>query len=252
VTFVLDRAGVTGEDGPSHNGMWDMSIMQIVPDLAIAAPRDEPTLRALLREAVAETERPNVVRFPKGSVCTEIPAIDTVGPVDVLFREPAVARHREVLLVSIGAMGTTCLEVARRVASQGIGITVVDPRWVKPVPAEIVELARDHDLVVTVEDNGRVGGVGAAIAQALRDADVDVPLRDFGIAQRFLDQGKRDEVLADVGLAPQDLARKVVEAVARRQPALTGDPGATVPAPATEPNAVKAAKGSPRQRGASE
>jgi len=249
VTFVLDRAGVTGEDGPSHNGMWDMSIMQVVPDLAIAAPRDEPTLRALLREAVAETERPNVVRFPKGSVGADIPAIDKVGPVDVLFREPAVARHREVLLVSIGAMGATCLEVARRVASQGIGITVVDPRWVKPVPVELVELARDHDLVVTVEDNGRVGGVGSAIAQALRDAEVDIPVRDFGITQRFLDQGKRDEVLAEVGLAPQDLARKVVEAVARRQPALSDEPTAGVPA--TGPTAVKVAK-SPRQRGASE
>ncbi|MBX6388842.1 MAG: 1-deoxy-D-xylulose-5-phosphate synthase [Frankia sp.] len=234
VTFVLDRAGVTGEDGPSHNGMWDMSILQVVPDLAIAAPRDEPTLRALLREAVAETERPNVVRFPKGKVNPDVPAIDSVGGVDVLFREPAVARHREVLLVSVGAMATACLEVARRVASQGIGITVVDPRWVKPVPAAIIDLARDHDLVVTVEDNGRVGGVGAAIAQALRDADVDVPLRDFGIAQQFLHQGKRDEVLTDIGLSPQELARKVVEAVARRQPALTDEP-AGVPSPSPSP-----------------
>jgi 1-deoxy-D-xylulose-5-phosphate synthase len=251
VTFVLDRAGVTGEDGPSHNGMWDLSILQVVPDLAIAAPRDEPTLRALLREAVAETDKPNVIRFPKGSVAADVPAIDKVGRVDVLFREPAVARHREVLLVSIGAMATTCVEVARRVASQGIGITVVDPGWVKPVPAEIVGLARDHDLVVTVEDNGRVGGVGSAIAQALRDADVDVPLRDFGIAQRFLDQGKRDEVLADVGLSPQDLARKVVEAVARRSGALAEEPaGVAVPAPSAEP--VKATKASPRQRRATE
>jgi 1-deoxy-D-xylulose-5-phosphate synthase len=254
VTFVLDRAGVTGEDGASHNGMWDMSILQVVPDLEIAAPRDEPTLRALLREAVAETEKPNVVRFPKGTVSAEVPAIDTVGGVDVLFREPAVARHREVLLVSVGAMATTCVEVARRVASQGIGITVVDPRWVKPVPTAIVDLARDHDLVVTVEDNGRVGGVGSMIAQALRDADVDVPLRDFGIAQRFLDQGKRDEVLAEVGLAPQDLARRVVEAVARRSGGLTEQP-ATLPAPAEEPEPVtpvKAAKASPRQRRATE
>jgi len=251
VTFVLDRAGVTGEDGPSHNGMWDMSLMQLVPDLEIAAPRDEPTLRALLREAVAETEKANVVRFPKGSVTADAPAIDTVGSVDVLFREPAVARHREVLLVSIGAMAPTCMEVARRVSSQGIGITVVDPRWVKPVPAELVELAKDHDLVVTVEDNGRVGGVGAAIAQALRDADVDIPLRDFGIAQRFLDQGKRDEVLAEVGLAPQDLARKVVEAVARRQ-ALTGDPSEAAEAVVPEQAAMKAAKASPRQRRSAE
>jgi 1-deoxy-D-xylulose-5-phosphate synthase len=234
VTFVLDRAGVTGEDGASHNGMWDMSFLQVVPGLAIAAPRDEPTQRALLREAIAETERPNVVRYPKGKIGPDVPAIDTAGAVDVLFRAPAVARHREVLLVSVGAMAPTCLEVARRVASQGIGITVVDPRWVKPLPTELVELAREHDIVVTVEDNGRVGGVGSAVAQLLRDADLDVPVRDFGIAQRFLDHGKRDEVLADVGLAPQDLARQVVEAVARRQPALAGEPSVSVPQPASE------------------
>ncbi len=226
VTFVLDRAGVTGEDGASHNGMWDMSFLQVVPGLAIAAPRDAATLRAELREAVATTDHPTVVRFPKGKVAADVPAIDEIGGVDVLFRSPAVARHREVLLVSAGAMAATSLEVARMVASQGIGITVVDPRWVKPLPPALVGLARDHDLVVTIEDNGRVGGVGSSLAQLLRDADVDVPLRDFGIAQRFLDHGKRDEVLTEVGLAPQDLARKVIEAIAKRQPALEGDPGA--------------------------
>src|SRR6185369_8282382 len=103
------------------------------------------------------------------------------------------------------------------------------PRWVKPLPPALVDLARDHDLVVTVEDNGRVGGVGSSLAQLLRDADVDIPLRDFGIAQKFLDHAKRDEILAEVGLAPQDLARKVVEAIAKRQPALEGDPAAVAP-----------------------
>ncbi|WP_018634913.1 1-deoxy-D-xylulose-5-phosphate synthase [Parafrankia elaeagni] len=220
VTFVLDRAGITGEDGASHNGMWDMSFLQVVPGLAIAAPRDEATLRAELDEAISTTDGPTVVRYPKGKIAAETPAIDKVGGVDILYRAPAVARHREVLLVSVGAMAPTCLDVAARVASQGIGVTVVDPRWVKPLDPALVELAREHDLVVTVEDNGRVGGVGASVAQLLRDADVDVPLREFGVAQRFLDHGKRDEVLAEVGLAPQDLARKVIEAVARRQNAL--------------------------------
>ncbi|CAI7977859.1 MULTISPECIES: 1-deoxy-D-xylulose-5-phosphate synthase [unclassified Parafrankia] len=223
VTFVLDRAGITGEDGASHNGMWDMSFLQVVPGLAIAAPRDAATLRAELDEAVSNTDGPTVVRYPKGKVAADSPAIDQVGGVDVLYRAPAAARHREVLLVSIGAMAPTCLDVAERVASQGIGITVVDPRWVKPLDPALVDLARDHDLVVTVEDNGRVGGVGACVAQLLRDADVDVPVREFGVAQRFLDHGKRDDVLAEVGLAPQDLARKVIEAVAKRQHALMGD-----------------------------
>ena len=111
-------------------------------------------------------------------------------------------------------------------ASQGIGITVVDPRWVKPLDPALVDLARSHDIVVSVEDNGRVGGVGAALAQLLRDADVDVPLRKFGIAQRFLDHGKREEVLAEVGLSAQELARKVVEAVAKRQAAIDDEPAA--------------------------
>jgi 1-deoxy-D-xylulose-5-phosphate synthase len=220
VTFVLDRAGVTGEDGPSHNGMWDMSILQVVPGLRIAAPRDPDTLCAELHEAVDTTDAPTVVRFPKGKAGADIPAIDRVGGIDVLYRSPAVAQHREVLLVAVGAMAPTCLQVAERVASQGIGITVVDPRWVKPLDPALIDLARNHDLVVSVEDNGRVGGVGAALAQLLRDADVDVPMRDFGIAQQFLDHGKRDEVLADVGLSAQELARKVVEAVAKRQPAI--------------------------------
>jgi 1-deoxy-D-xylulose-5-phosphate synthase len=236
VTFVLDRAGVTGEDGASHNGMWDMSILQVVPGLRIAAPRDPDTLRAELREAVAASDAPTVVRFPKGKAGAGVPALDRVGGIDVLFRSPAHARHREVLLVSVGAMAATCLQVAERVASQGIGITVVDPRWVKPLDPALLELAQAHDLVVSVEDNGRVGGVGAALAQLLRDADVDVPVREFGIAQRFLDHGKRDEVLAEVGLSAQELARKVVEAVAKRSSALDDEPPAATAGEAQVPD----------------
>ncbi len=223
VTFVLDRAGVTGEDGPSHNGMWDMSFLQLVPGLALAAPRDASTLRAQLREAVAITDGPSVVRFSKGKINADIPAIDRVGTVDVLYRSPEVTPTRDVLLVAVGAMAATCLQVAERVASHGIGITVVDPRWVKPLAPELVDLARAHSLVVTVEDNGRVGGVGSTLAQLLRDADVDVPLRDFGIPQTFLDQGKRDQVMADIGLSAQELARRIVEMVAGRTPVLEGE-----------------------------
>ncbi len=223
VTFVLDRAGVTGEDGPSHNGMWDMSFLQLVPGLSLAAPRDAPTLRAQLREALAITDGPSVVRFSKGKVNPDIPAIERIGSVDVLYRSPEVTTTRDVLLVAVGAMAATCLQVAERVASHGIGITVVDPRWVKPLDPVLVDLARTHSLVVTVEDNGRVGGVGSTFAQLLRDADVDVPLRDFGIPQTFLDQGKRDQVMADIGLSAQELARRIVEMVAGRAPVLEGE-----------------------------
>jgi 1-deoxy-D-xylulose-5-phosphate synthase len=214
VTFVLDRAGVTGDDGPSHNGMWDLSILSVVPGLRIAAPRDGGQLRAQLREAVAVADAPTVVRFPKGAVVSDIPAVERVGGVDVLHRV-GVRGVVDVLVVAVGATAAVCLEVAERVGAQGIGVTVVDPRWVKPVGPALVRLAAGHRLVVTVEDNGRVGGVGAAVAQALRDADVDVPVRDFGIPQRFLDQGSRSQVLAEAGLTAQQLARRVVEAVAR-------------------------------------
>jgi 1-deoxy-D-xylulose-5-phosphate synthase len=218
VTFVLDRAGVTGEDGPSHNGMWDMSFLQLVPGLRLAAPRDAATLRQEFREALAITDGPTVVRFPKGKLGADLPAIGRLGAVDILRRSPDDAR--DVLLVAVGAMGTTSLKVAEHLSAQGIGVTVVDPRWVKPLDPALVDLAREHSYVVTVEDNGRVGGVGSTLAQLLRDADVDVPLRDFGIEQRFLDQGKRDEVLAELGLAPHDIARAIVEFVARREPAM--------------------------------
>jgi 1-deoxy-D-xylulose-5-phosphate synthase len=212
VTFVLDRAGVTGEDGPSHNGMWDLSLLQVVPGIRIAAPRDAATLQEELREALAVDDGPTVVRFPKGPVGDDLPAVRREGAVDVL-REGT-----DVLLVAVGAMGRLALEVAERVEAQGISVTVVDPRWVAPVPTELVDLARRHRLVVTVEDNGRTGGVGARVSQVLRDADVDVPARDIGLAARFFEHGSRAEVLADAGLTAQEVARQVVETVSRLEP----------------------------------
>ena len=211
VTFVLDRAGVTGEDGPSHNGMWDLSILQVVPGLSVAAPRDGAQLAAQLREALAVVDGPTVVRFPKAAVGADIPAIDTAGAVDVLARTP----DDDVLLVSVGAMAAVALEVAERAASHGIGVTVVDPRWVKPVDPALVSLARGFRLVVTLEDSGRVGGVGSAIAGALAEDGNDVPVRILGIPPRFLDHGSRAEVLEECGLTAQRVARTVIEAVAQ-------------------------------------
>ncbi|HSK26777.1 MAG TPA: 1-deoxy-D-xylulose-5-phosphate synthase [Jiangellales bacterium] len=222
VTFVLDRAGVTGDDGASHNGMWDMSVLQVVPGLRIAAPRDGARLREQLREAVGVADAPTVVRFPKGAVTADIPALERVGTTDVLRREGSP----DVLLVAVGSMADVGVEVAERLAAQGVGVTVVDPRWVKPVDASLVGMARQHRLVVTVEDNGRVGGVGSVVAQVLRDERVRVPLRDFGIPQRFYDHAKRPAILAEIGLTAQDLAREIVEEVARldaqASPSLTG------------------------------
>ncbi|GAA4728509.1 1-deoxy-D-xylulose-5-phosphate synthase [Phytohabitans rumicis] len=205
VTFVLDRAGITGPDGPSHYGIWDMSVFGVVPGLRIAAPRDAATLREELREAVAVDDGPTVLRFPTGSVAVDLPAVRRVGTVDVLVESP----RKDVLLVAVGAFGQLGVDVATRVAEHGYGVTVVDPRWVRPVPAELVTLARDHRLVVTVEDGVRTGGVGDAVAKALRDADVDVPLRDIGVPQDWHPHGSRAQILADLGLTAQDVAREV-------------------------------------------
>ncbi|ATL31204.1 1-deoxy-D-xylulose-5-phosphate synthase [Streptomyces formicae] len=213
VTFVLDRAGVTGTDGASHNGMWDMSILQCVPTLRIAAPRDADQVRLQLREAVEVDDAPTVVRYSKGAVGPAVKAVGKVGGMDVLRK--AGTGKADVLLVSVGALAPMCLEVADLLDKQGITTTVVDPRWVKPVDEAMAPLAEQHRVVVTVEDNSRAGGVGSAIAQALRDAGVDVPLRDFGIPPRFLDHASRKEILAEIGLTAPDIARQVTGLVAK-------------------------------------
>ncbi|MFJ2061404.1 1-deoxy-D-xylulose-5-phosphate synthase [Streptomyces sp. NPDC087908] len=208
VTFVLDRAGVTGDDGPSHNGVWDMSLLQVVPGVRIAAPRDADRLREELREAVVVRDAPTVVRFPKGHVGEPIPPLGRIGGMDVL-RQPMEAAA-DVLVVAVGAMAATCLDVADLLLSRGISATVVDPRWVVPVDAALPELARSHRLVVTVEDNSRASGVGAAVAQALQDADVDVPMRTFGLPAFFPEHAPRERVLAAAGLTPPVIADAVL------------------------------------------
>ncbi|WP_327239422.1 1-deoxy-D-xylulose-5-phosphate synthase [Streptomyces sp. NBC_01318] len=212
VTFVLDRAGVTGPDGPSHNGMWDLSVLQVVPGLRIAAPRDADRLREELREAVTVDDAPTVLRFPKESVGEPVPAIGRVGAMDVLHR----ADDPEVLIVAVGVLASVCLQAADLLAGGGIRCTVVDPRWVKPVDEQLAPLAGRHRLVAVVEDNSRAGGVGSAVGQALRDAGVDVPLRTFGIPEQFLAHGKRAEVLADIGLTPVEIAGRISAALAAK------------------------------------
>jgi 1-deoxy-D-xylulose-5-phosphate synthase len=207
VTFVLDRAGVTGDDGASHNGMWDLSLLQLIPGMRIAVPRDGKRLGELFGEALAVDDGPSAVRFPKGSVQTDLPAVDTIADLDMLHR----GEHEDVLIVAVGAMARTCLDLASLLAADGIGSTVVDPRWVKPVSPALAPLAARHRLVVTVEDNGVVGGVGSAIAQAMRAAGVDTPLRDFGIVQEFLDHGTRADILRAVGLTSGDIAARIIE-----------------------------------------
>jgi 1-deoxy-D-xylulose-5-phosphate synthase len=225
VTVVLDRAGVTGPDGASHHGMWDGSILQVVPGLRIAAPRDAARVAELLGEAVAVSDGPTVVRFPKGTVGGEAEAVGQLGGMDVLY-EPAAGISRDVLLAGAGPMAVTCVQTAARLADQGIGVTVVDPRWVKPVDPALAGAAAEHRLVVTVEDNGRVGGFGDAVCRLLRDAGVSTPVQTYGLPQEFLAHGKREEILEQAGLVPQHLARQITEAVARLTPELADRPQA--------------------------
>jgi 1-deoxy-D-xylulose-5-phosphate synthase len=207
VTFVLDRAGVTGDDGPSHNGMWDLSVLQVVPGLRLAAPRDGSRVRELLREAVAVDDAPTVLRIPKGPPPEDLPAVDRAGSCDVLVRDGA----KDVLIVGVGSMAAVSVDVAGRLADQGIGVTVVDPRWVKPLDPALVELTRDHRLAVCVEDNGRIGGVGSCLLQLLNDEGVSTPFRIKAVPQEFLPHAKRAQILERIGLTPQALALSIVE-----------------------------------------
>jgi len=210
VTFVLDRAGVTGPDGPSHHGMWDLALLQVIPNIRIAAPRDAVRLREELREAVAVDDGPTVVRFSKGDVGTEFEAVRrTDDGVDVL-RE---SDDKDVLIITVGPMAKLGLQVAERLAAQGIGATVVDPRWVVPVPASIVGFAAEHRIVVSIEDGVRVAGIGTRIRQDLRAAGVDTAVTELGLPDEFLDHGTREQILARVGLTPQDIARDLVSQV---------------------------------------
>ncbi len=231
VTFVLDRAGVTGEDGPSHNGMWDMSILQVVPGLRLAAPRDAATLRLSLHEAIGIADAPTAIRFPKGQVGDDIPPVGRRGGVDILRCPDEKANNGDVLLIAVGAMARPCLAAAERLAGYGVSATVVDPRWVKPVDPELFGLAAGRDLAVVVEDSGRVGGSGAATLLAMNDAGVRTPFLTLGIAQRFLDHGSRAEILAEMGLSGADIARQVLGRLQLKTSPAPG--GAVTPAAGT-------------------
>ncbi|MGA7147559.1 MAG: 1-deoxy-D-xylulose-5-phosphate synthase [Microbacterium sp.] len=210
VTFVLDRAGVTGPDGPSHHGIWDLAMLQLVPHIRIAAPRDAERLRESLRDAVAVSDAPTVIRFPKGVVSPELPALERLEDgVDVLVRSDA----HDVLIVGIGPMAHIAVDVAGRLRDQGIGATVVDPRWAIPVQPSIVELAASHRLVITIEDGIRVGGIGTRVRQVLRESGVDTAVDELGVPDAFIDHASREQILEDAGLTAAKIAQDVVSQV---------------------------------------
>ncbi|MCW5953434.1 MAG: 1-deoxy-D-xylulose-5-phosphate synthase, partial [Propionibacteriaceae bacterium] len=221
VTFVLDRAGVTGPDGPSHNGMWDLSLLGLVPGLRLAAPRDEERLCRALQLAVTIDDAPTVLRYSKEPLPEPLPAVGTRGSVDLLFTgpestvvNPAAADGSGVLVVGYGQFCGLAVEVGRRLAAQGIAATVVDPVWALPVSPDLLQLAGEHALVVTVEDGGLAGGLGSRLSQEARAAGIDTPLREFGIPQDFLPQGNRAGLLEALGLSASRIAREVTEVYA--------------------------------------
>jgi len=191
--------------------MWDMSILQVVPGLHLAAPRDGSRLREALATSLTIDDGPSVIRFPKSSVGSDVPAVDQLDGMDILLR----TEQPRVLVVGIGPLAETAVAVGRRLSDQGIGVTVVDPVWALPVNPSLAPLAADHDLVITIEDNGVVGGCGARLAQELRFVGVETPVREFGLPQEFIPHGSRSELLEEAGLTPQEIARYAVEAIAR-------------------------------------
>ena len=216
VTFVLDRAGLTGDDGASHNGMWDMAMLGIVPGLRLAAPRDEATLRAALRAAVDVDDAPTVVRYPKGALTDPIPALEDLDGVDLLARHDGPADAASVLVVGVGSMVGTALEVAEILAAHGLRADVVDPRWVLPVPEALVKLVGEHQHVVTVEDGVVDGGIGALVGQRCAAAGIATPVQSFGIPRAFLDHATRDQLVDTLRLRPEDIARDTLVALGRR------------------------------------
>jgi 1-deoxy-D-xylulose-5-phosphate synthase len=207
VTFVLDRAGITGDDGPSHHGIWDMALTGIVPTLHLAAPRDSARLKEVLREAIAISDAPTVIRFPKGAVPADIPAFERRDGIDVLYR----GESADVLLISVGAMATMAVEAASQAYREGVGVTVIDPRWVKPLPKSLITMADRYKSVVVVEDGIAHGGIASALSEMFRSAGLETPIHSIGVPLTFIEHSKRSEILSDLGITSQSIAREIVE-----------------------------------------
>ena len=207
VTFVLDRAGITGDDGPSHHGIWDMAITGIVPTAHVAAPRDGVRLRELLRECVSITNAPSIMRFPKGAVAAELPAFERRDGIDILYR----GESTDILLLSVGAMASIAVDAAAQVYREGVGVTVVDPRWIKPLPATaLLSMAQRYSRIVVLEDGIKHAGVASSISELLRENNINMPLHSIGVPLEFIEHSKRAEILEDLGITVQNVTRQLV------------------------------------------
>ena len=205
VTFVLDRAGITGDDGPSHNGMWDMALLRVVPTLELAAPRDGEQLKLALAKSVDKSDHPTVVRFPKGTLSGEIVAERQLPYGDVLLD----CADPDVTIISIGALAIQVLIAAQTLRAEGYQVRVIDPVWALPVNQDLVKHIADSSLVITVEDGLVAGGIGDAFAASMRSTGIDIPILNLGIPKEFLRQASRATLLADFGLDATSIANAV-------------------------------------------
>ena len=244
VTIVLDRAGITGTDGASHNGMWDMALLAHVPGLRLAAPRDEVTLRDSLRQAVSVGDAPTVVRYPKGTLPEPLAAVRRLGladaekspydagvegdassgealgevsafdVVDVLLENRKPVDAPQLLLVGVGAMAAHAHEAGRALDQEDRAVTVVHPHWVIPAPAPLVTASVDVDVVVVVEDGLVDGGIGSQLRdaveeyQAARSGTGGSPVfRRIGVPRQFVDTATRAQLMEDFGMRAADIAQ---------------------------------------------
>ena len=205
VTFVLDRAGITGDDGPSHHGIWDLALTGIVPNMHVGAPRDGARLKEILRACVEISNAPSMLRFPKGAVPADIPALERIDGIDVLHRGAAP----QVLIISIGSMAGMAIEVASLAKSLSIEVTVVDPLWVKPIPNALLKMCADYSTVVVMEDGIKHAGIASTISEALRESGSDCSLHSIGVPLEFIEHSKRAEILNDIAITPDAIVHQI-------------------------------------------
>jgi 1-deoxy-D-xylulose-5-phosphate synthase len=205
VTFVLDRSGITGDDGPSHHGIWDLALTGIVPNMHVGAPRDGARLKEILRQSVAIQNAPSMIRFPKGAVPADIPALERISGTDILHR----GENKQVLLISVGSMASMAMEVAGLAKKQSIEITVIDPLWVKPISPDVIAMCGQYGTVIVMEDGIKHAGIASTISEALREAGSNCVLHSIGVPLEFIEHSKRNEILEDLAITPAEIVQQI-------------------------------------------
>ena len=205
VTFVLDRAGITGDDGPSHHGIWDLALTGIVPHMHVGAPRDGARVKELLRQCIAIDNAPSMIRFPKGAIPADIPALERVHGIDVLHRGDT----NQVLVISIGSMAAMALEMAQLAHKESIEVTVIDPLWVKPISSNLTALCAKYSTVVVMEDGIKHAGIASTISESLREAGSPCVVHSIGVPLEFIEHSKRNEILEDLKITPAAIVQQI-------------------------------------------